>query len=209
MNYNPKHNPKIRFNEFNDEWKMQPLTSLSRPTKGEQPSKILSLGKYYYLNGGQNISGWYNEYNTNENTISISEGGESAGFVSFNKEKFWAGCHLYTLLNIKSNIDNLFLFHVLKFYQPSLQNAKVGGAIPNIQKQDLENLYIYFPKLVEQQKIASLFTNLDNLIENTSIKLQKLKDIKQSLLSNMFVDDTHTHTESLELDLKNLKKNGK
>jgi type I restriction enzyme S subunit len=41
--------------------------------------------------------------------------------------------------------------------------------------------------LTEQQKIGEFFESLDNLITLHHLKLEKLKNIKQSLLQNMFV----------------------
>ena len=62
-------------------------------------------GKYYVMNGGIEPSGFYNDYNVEANTISISEGGNSCGYVQFNACPFWSGGHCYT-------IQNLSLIHI-------------------------------------------------------------------------------------------------
>ncbi len=56
---------------------------------------MFNEGKYFVLNGGINPSGRYDEYNTESNTITISQGGASAGYVNFVLEKFWAGAHCF------------------------------------------------------------------------------------------------------------------
>ena len=48
-------------------------------------------GKYYVMNGGTEPSGYYSDYNVEANTISISEGGNSCGYVQFNSSPFWSG----------------------------------------------------------------------------------------------------------------------
>ena len=71
------------------------LVDICEISKGSQLNRtdMVDDGKYYVQNGGIDISGYTNEYNTEENTISISEGGNSCGYVNYNKEKFWAGGH--------------------------------------------------------------------------------------------------------------------
>ena len=49
---------------------------------------MLENGEYYVLNGGKEPSGYTNEWNVKENTITISEGGNSCGYVSLNTKKF-------------------------------------------------------------------------------------------------------------------------
>ena len=81
------------------DWKEKRLGEVCKIRKGEQLNrkKFVENGKYYVLNGGREPSGYYNLWNTESNTISISEGGESCGYVTYNFERFWSGGHLYTL----------------------------------------------------------------------------------------------------------------
>lgn len=83
------------------EWEEMILNDLCLIQKGEQcnKSELLVDGLYYVLNGGITPSGFMDKYNTEMNTISISEGGNSCGFVKFNFDRFWSGGHCYTLLN--------------------------------------------------------------------------------------------------------------
>jgi type I restriction enzyme S subunit len=46
---------------------------------------------------------------------------------------------------------------------------------------------ICIPNVSEQRQIADVLIKLDNLITLHQLKLEKLKNIKQSLLQNMFV----------------------
>ncbi len=47
---------------------------------------------------------------------------------------------------------------------------------------------VTFPKKEEQEKLAALFTTLDKLIRKLELKLEKLRNIKQSLLNKMFTN---------------------
>ena len=52
---------------------------------------------------------------------------------------------------------------------------------------DLQKMYIRVPKVEEQNKIDDYFTKIDNLITLHQRKLEKLRQIKKSMLEKMFV----------------------
>ena len=62
-----------------------------------------------------------------------------------------------------------------------------NGAIGNLNKNDLDNQEIAIPSEEEQKKIGSFFRQLDNLITLHQRKLDKLRQIKRSMLEKMFV----------------------
>ena len=66
---------------------------------------MISNGIYYVLNGGKEPSGYTDKWNVCKNTITISEGGNSCGFINFNFKNFWAGGHCYYLTHLKININ--------------------------------------------------------------------------------------------------------
>ena len=51
----------------------------------------------------------------------------------------------------------------------------------------LKDLVLTMPKTEEQKKISSILSNIDNLITLHQRKLEKLKNIKKSMLEKMFV----------------------
>lgn len=81
------------------------LSSVATANTGQQLNKTLmsDSGKYAVLNGGIGHSGRFDEFNTEGETIAISQGGASAGYVNFVNERFWAGAHCYVVAP-KSNI---------------------------------------------------------------------------------------------------------
>lgn len=115
------------------------LSEICEITKGKQINgEILSeSGKYYVMNGGTEPSGYYSDYNVEANTISISEGGNSCGYVQFNTSPFWSGGHCYTIQKIAANVDNLYLYHYLKSQEDAIMKLRIGSGLPNIQKKDL------------------------------------------------------------------------
>ena len=176
---------KIRLKGFKGEWKKVKLGEICDIVKGEQINKstLSKAGKYYVLNGGITSSGYTDVWNTYENTISISEGGNSCGFVNFNREKFWSGGHCYTLQKIKADlIKKEFLYCYLKHYENDLMNLRVGSGLPNIQKSSLYSFYVIFPSLEEQETIAKILSTQDKEIELLQKQLEQEKQKKKVLM---------------------------
>ena len=61
------------------------------------------------------------------------------------------------------------------------------GALPSYNAGDVEAMEIFLPSLPEQAYIGAYFKSLDNLITLHQRKLEKLKNIKKSMLDKMFV----------------------
>ena len=165
------------------------LRSISKINKGKQLNKehMLEIGKFYVLNGGQEPSGYTDSWNTSENTITISEGGNSCGFVNFNTEKFWSGGHCYYLNKLSENIDVYYLYSYLKFIEPQIMRLRVGSGLPNIQKGDIENIKIKILPKKEQIKISNLLLSTDNKISSIESQKDSFEIFKKGLLQQMFV----------------------
>ena len=105
--------------------------------KGKQVNgeDLSETGKFYVMNGGVEPSGYYDQCNTPANTISISEGGNSCGYIQYNRDAFWSGGHCYTLNNIQPNVCKLYLYHYLKSQESSIMKLRIGTGLPNIQKK--------------------------------------------------------------------------
>jgi len=171
------------------DWEEKKLGSVTDIIKGKQlnKSELTEIGTYPAINGGIEPSGYADEWNTIENTITISEGGNSCGYVNYIKTKFWSGGHCYSLLNLKESIDNTFLYQSLKYYQNRIMRLRVGSGLPNIQKGDIHNFKLPFPKKEEQQKIANFLSSLDKSIEKVEKQIEASQVWKKGLLQKMFV----------------------
>ena len=167
-----------------------PLSELAEIIKGQQinGSELSENGKYYVMNGGITPSGYYDNYNTEADTISISEGGNSCGYVQYNSSDFWSGGHCYTLrIKPTALISTPFLFHFLKWKEPDIMALRSGSGLPNIQKKDLSKVCIIVPTLDEQQQLIALLSTFQMKIENEEIFTSNLNKQKQHLLSQMFI----------------------
>ena len=174
------------FSQLNSE--VLPLVKLCSIQKGAQVNgiELLENGPYYFMNGGIVPSGFYNDWNTETNTISISEGGNSCGYVQYNKERFWSGGHCYTLQKL-NKVSVRYLYHFLKSYEKDIMRLRIGTGLPNIQKKDLEQFLIKVPSLLEQERLVKLLDSFELKIGTEEKLFKKYKEQKKFLLSNMFI----------------------
>lgn len=166
------------------------LSDLAEIIKGQQinGSELSDSGKYYVMNGGIAPSGYYDNYNTEADTISISEGGNSCGYVQYNSSEFWSGGHCYTLrIKPTSSIATHFLFHYLKWKEPDIMALRIGSGLPNIQKKDLSKISIIVPTLDKQLQLTVLLSAFKKKIENEEMYVANLDKQKQYLLQQMFI----------------------
>lgn len=71
------------------------LKEVALYSKGQQINgdELLEEGSYAYLNGGINPSGKWHSYNVEGKTVTVSEGGNSSGYVNYMEQPFWCGAH--------------------------------------------------------------------------------------------------------------------
>ena len=165
------------------------LSEICDIVKGKQINGeyLTESGEYYVMNGGTEPSGYYGDYNVDANTISISEGGNSCGYVQFNTSPFWSGGHCYSIQNIADHVDNLYLYHYLKYKEDAIMKLRIGSGLPNIQKKDLAMFKIEIPTIKQQKTISTFLSSLERKAEiEERIQNAMLKE-KQFLLRQMFI----------------------
>jgi len=150
------------------EWKT--LGEVARLEKGKQLNKtaLLEEGAYPAYNGGVSFSGFTNTYNYKENTIIISQGGASAGFVNFVTTKFYANAHCYVILPNTELVENRFVYHLLKSSQEILMSRQLGAGIPALRTSEILGIPIPLPPLPIQEEIVRIldkFTTLEAELE--------------------------------------------
>ena len=157
--------------------------------KGKQVNgeELLEHGKYYVMNGGTEPSGYLDVCNTPANTISISEGGNSCGYVQYNTEPFWSGGHCYSLIKKEQSVNYQYLYHFLKYKEQEIMALRIGSGLPNVQKKDLEKFEIRVLPTEQQSRVA-------DILEEVSAKCYLEKRIlrgwqcqKSYLLHNLFI----------------------
>ena len=199
--------PEIRFNGFTDDWEQRELGNLVQFSKGNGYSKgdlreagtpIILYGRLYtdyetvisdvdtyvcaksgsvYSRGGEVIVPASGE--TSED-ISIASVVEKPGFL--------LGGDL-NIITPPIQLDSVFLAISISNGKPHNDMAKMaqGKSVVHLHNSDLEKIDLLFPKHDEQIRISSFIRGVDHLITLHQRKLEKLKNIKKSMLEKMFI----------------------
>ena len=179
--------PRVRFKEFQGEWKEIKLGEIFSVEIGEFVIKTKQKNNALYpvYNGGVSNTGFYDCYNQEGPKIIVSARGANAGYVNYCTTDFWAGNSCYSI-GAKNNDELKFFFYFLKRFQEIYMKNQYSASIPSISKQQILRTNLMYPSLPEQRAIASYFTALDAQITLQRECLEKLKQIKAACLEKMF-----------------------
>ena len=180
---------KRRLEGFTGEWEEKKLGKVIDVEKGEQVngSQLSDSNNLFpMLNGGATFSGYYPFANQPANTITISEGGNSCGFVNYVSEPFWAGGHCYVVRPL-IDVDLLFLYQILKYRELDIMKLRVGSGLPNIQRKTLlSDITLLFPtNTKEQTAIANILSDMDEEIAALEAKRAKYEQVKQGMMQEL------------------------
>ena len=156
------------------EWKTLGEVLTVHTGKQLNRSGLSEVGAYPVINGGRTPSGYTDIPNENQNTITISQGGESAGFVNWIDTAFWAGAHCFVVENC-TNQNIRFLYHLLKNNEKKIMESKQGAGIPGLNRKNLYALLIPVPSLEEQERIVGILDTFTGSIENLKEQIAQRK----------------------------------
>ena len=182
---------KTRISNFKEDWEEKALSDIAFISKGTQlPSdKIDAFGNFPHYNGGVEPSSFTFQSNAPANTIAISEGGNSCGFIQFITKPFWCGGHCYTI--VPKSVHNGFLYYALKAQQTSIMALRVGSGLPNIQKTALGLFKLTIPlNYAEQTAIANIFSDMNEELHKLEVRRNKTKELKQAMMQELLTGKT-------------------
>lgn len=156
-------NKKTKEVIFLNNVKQKYLYEICNIKRGERITKkdLVDNGKYGAISGGNSSFGRINKFNREANTITIAQYG-SAGFVNFQKEKFWANDVVYSIFPNINIISNKFLYYCLLNKQEYIYTLTTKALPNHLPIEKLNNLFIPIPPLEVQNEIVKI---LDKYIE--------------------------------------------
>ena len=184
--------PKIRFKGYNDDWEQRKVFDMFKVTRGYVLATTLTNNKKsdempYPVYSSQTkdfgLMGYYWDY-LYEDAITWTTDGANAGTVNYRAGKFYCTNVCGVLLSDKISASQMVaeaLNNVAKGYVSYVGNPKLMNNV-------MSDIEIMIPvSSIEQKRISDYFATLDNLITLHQRKLEKLKNIKKSMLEKMFV----------------------
>ena len=192
---NSSNIPEIRFKEFTDVWEQRKLEDITQIVMGQSPDSInytensddmVLIQGNADLNNGIVVPRIWSSQITKKSypndiiftvRAPVGEIARNPYFATIGRG----------VASFKGN-DFLYQSLIQKKENNYWNNISAGSTFDSINSDQLKNVIIDLPKNnLEQKKIGELFTNLDNLITLHQRKLEKLKNIKKSMLDKMFV----------------------
>ena len=164
------------------------LREVSSIIRGKRVTKrdVKESGDYPVISGGESPMGYYDTFNRDANTITIAQYG-AAGYVDFQKNKFWANDVCYSILPFES-VNNKYLYYTLKSKQNYIYSIRNTDAVPfSLPINTLYSIQIPLPHIKVQEEIVKIldsFTNLiDALNEELSLRQKQFEYYREKLLT--------------------------
>ncbi|VEJ22442.1 type I restriction modification DNA specificity domain protein [Helicobacter pylori] len=164
-------------------WQRVRLGDIAEIKRGVRITKneLDVFGKYPVVSGGVGFLGYTNNFNRYENTITIAQYG-TAGYVNFQKNKFWANDICFCVYPNKDVIKNIFLYYFLKVNQNYLYEISNRNATPySISKDKILDFEILLPPLNEQIAIANILSDVDRYLYSLDALILKKESVKKAL----------------------------
>ena len=198
--------PSIRFYGFDNDWEQRKAIDIADYSKGNGYSKgdltdagtpIILYGRLYtkYQFAISEVDTFAVPRNgavySQGNEVIVPASGETAEDIARASAVEKSGVLLGGDLNILRPFDfinPLFLALAISNGEPQKELAKKaqGKSVVHIHNTDIQEVTIAYPSRTEQDRIVSVFRQLDNLITLHQRKFEKLTNVKKSMLEKMF-----------------------
>ena len=173
--------PKLRFQEFNNQWQRTKLGSVFASVNSGK-SKKTDLGQYPLL-GSTGVIGFTDEILPYETLIIVARVGANAGLVNLYRGKYGATDNSLVLIP-NDDIDATFTSILLM--QMNLMRYATGSGQPLVTGGLIKSLNGYFPSISEQKKIGQFISLLDQKINLLTKKKEALETYKKGLMQKIF-----------------------
>ncbi|WP_322875594.1 restriction endonuclease subunit S [Mycoplasmopsis felis] len=202
--------PRVRFKEFSEEWNTKTLGDICSSFGGTSLERFFnSYGNYKVISiGNFGISGVYEDQklriNLNDITQKYLLDKDDLAMILNDKTQecnILGKCiyidknneYIYNQrtqrLKVNKNlVFSKYLFYLINFskFREKVKVEAQGNTQVYLNFRNVANFTVDFPLLSEQQKIGKLLDEISNLINLENSKLNKLKQLKETLLQKMF-----------------------
>ena len=201
--------PEIRFKGYTDAWEQRKLGELSSSFEyglNAASTEFDGRNKYIRITDIDDDSREFNQGSvtspdtdlTNADNYKLAEGdilfartGASVGKTYIYKASdglvYYAGFLIRARIKEEYNPEFVFQNTLTTDYEKFIKVTSMRSGQPGVNAQEYSQFEIRIPSKSEQDKIATYFRNIDNLITLHQRKLEKLQTLKKSMLEKMFV----------------------
>ena len=184
--------PNIRFPEFSGEWEyflINNVCSEFKSGKNIKADSIYESGEYPVY-GGNGLRGYTSSYNHDGLYVLIGRQGALCGNVRSVYGKTYITEHAIAVAG--NEISNTSFLHQL-FLKMNLGQYSDQSAQPGLAVNKLLKLKVALPSVLEQTKIASLLSLLDERIATQNKIIEDLKKLESALIEKVFCSPNQEH----------------
>ncbi len=189
--------PKLRFKEFSGDWEENELGNIVEiskgkynPLKSEENYKCIELENLSQETG--QLLGYFNSKEQQSIKNKFNKGQVLFGKLRPYLKKYWLAdfegvCSSEIwVLNGKS-VSNNFIYRIIQTDKFNfISNISSGSKMPRADWNYMSEFPFFTPSIEEQEKIASLFSLIDDKISLQGEKLKMLKDYKKGMMQKIF-----------------------
>ena len=201
--------PEIRFKGFTDPWEQRKLGELSSSFEyglNAAAKEYDGENKYIRITDINDESREFKQeditspdtdlssaenYKLSEGDILFARTGASVGKSYIYKASdglvYYAGFLIRARIKPEYNSEFVFQNTLTGNYEKFIKVTSMRSGQPGVNAQEYSQYQIMMPSKPEQDKISDCLRNLDNLITLHQRELEKLQNIKKSMLEKMFV----------------------
>lgn len=174
--------PKLRFKEFNKEYKKYKIRDTLKVKSGKDQKLIECInGKYPILGTGGQI-GTTNSFLYDKPSVLIGRKG-TINKPQYMTTPFWTVDTLF-YTDIKEEFNTKYIFYTFQNINWKKYDESTG--VPSLSCKTIEEILYYIPNKDEQDKISAFITLLDKKIELQNQKIEALKIYKKGLIQKYF-----------------------
>ena len=161
------------------------LDSKRVPLNSQERSGRQGVYPYYGANG---VQGYIDDYIFEGEHVLLAEDGgnfdqwESRPISYLVSGKFWVNNHAHIL---KAKGSNLTRFIHYSLVHKNILKHINGGTRAKLNQSDMRDITLLRPPPPEQQKIATILSTVDDVIEKTRAQIDKLKDLKTGMMQEL------------------------
>ena len=182
-----KEAPIIRFEGFSDAWELRKSKELCKIStgKGNTQDKV-DNGKFPFYVRSATIEK-SNEYlYDQEAVLTVGDGVGTGKVFHYVNGKYNLHQRVYRMYDFKDISAKYFYYYFSQNFYKRVMSMTAKTSVDSVRMEMIADMDIVFPSMKEQEKIINLFSNLDNIITLHQRKLDKLKQLKQGYLQQLF-----------------------
>lgn len=133
--------------------------------------------------GSTGIIGYHNKAKVNSPGVVTGRSG-TIGLVQYTDKPYWPHNTSLWIKDFKAN-NPKFIYYKLQTLK--LNRYKGGASVPTLNRNNLDNLLVQIPDIPTQEKIASILSSYDDLIDTNRRWIQLLEESARLLFREWFV----------------------